>query len=155
MSSNIRIMKAISLDLYKRMVDGSSLNSTVIPSSNVNRDLTYGTNKQEGGQLPLSSTPSGIESIPTEFFKTDINEDPETTLTILRSIPDPQRARARNLINAILPHENFKWDETGRIIHNGVKIPRSNIVDLISVATKSTKLRKLSIPAFKGVYAIP
>jgi hypothetical protein len=149
MSSNIRIMKAISLDLYKRIIEGSALNSSITPpSSLLNRDLTYGTSVQHGGQTTSSST-SGLDTIPTEYLQTNTSDDPETTLTILKSIPDAQRSRARNLINAILPDHDFKWDATGRIIYRGSKIPQSNIVDLLSVATKSTKLRKLNIPALK------
>jgi hypothetical protein len=146
MSSNIRIMKAISLDLYKRMVESSTSLSNSSASTNRSHDGIYGSGNHSTKDYRTGEV-SILNSIPTEFIKSTVDEDPVITNTILKSIPDQQRGRARNLVNAILPHKQLQWDDSGRISYLGKIIPRSNIVDLISVATKSTKLRKLNIPA--------
>jgi len=137
MGSSFRVLKAISLDMYKRLLESST--------SNTNSLNTYGKQQQQ----PIPSTELSTEFTQHLPSPQDPNEDSTVTLKLLRSIPEPQRERARHLINAILESSDFKWDLTGQIIYQGKLIPNSNIVDLVSVATKSTKLRKLTIPGLR------
>jgi len=163
MSNNFRIMKAISLEMYKRMLEGcnnlkdSSIASTSAHKSEIGNP--YGSNKsfnQAGTGAAdkvmressfASSSLNELNDIPTTLYASpSVDDDPKVTLTLLRSIPDAQRHRARNLINTILNHPQFSWDDSGLIKYNNVIYPKTNIVDLISVATRSTKIRKLNIP---------
>jgi len=156
-SNNFRIMKAISLEMYKRMLEGCKVNDSSIASSSANTSTLLnpygstsvipqvgsGTSKAANGSSALKE----LNELPPNLLESrSTDEDPKITQTLLRSIPDSQRNRARNLINTILLHPEFSWDDAGVIKFNNVVHQKSNIVDLISVATRTTKIRKLKIP---------
>jgi len=164
MSNNFRIMKAVSIEMYKRMINGCSGDSSIASTSIRSTALSnpYGAEPSSieqkqiqagGGNIAGSykeKSAAELDEIPDTFFESKVvDEDPKVTLTLLRSIPDAQRNRARNLINAILPHRVFSWDNAGVITYRDTLYPKSNIVDLINVATRSTKIRKLKIPGLK------
>jgi len=153
-------MKAISLEMYRRMLEGckvsntdTSIASSSVNSSNLSNPYGFnssfsqvgaGQSKEANKATPL---PELNDLPPALYDESNEDGDPKVTLTLLKSIPDVQRNRARNLINAILNHsQQFSWDNAGVIKYNNVVYPKSNIVDLISVATRTTKTRKLKIP---------
>lgn len=134
MGANVRIMKAISLDLYKRLIanqpGGSSSGALYGEQVNPNLQIGYGNPNFDG--------------LPSQLSIGD--DDHPTTKALLHSIPETQRPRAKRLINLILANNTLTWGSSGEIKYNDKIIPKSNIVDLLSAATKTTKLRRLKMP---------
>lgn len=133
MGTNVRIMKAISLDLYKRLISNQAGGP-----SNLYGDIVQQRNVQTGYGNPT------FDGLPSQLSIGD--EEHPTTLALLKSIPETQKARSKRLINLILANNTLTWSASGEINYKGKTIPKSNIVDLISTATKTTKLRKIKMP---------
>jgi hypothetical protein len=136
MGTNVRVMKAISIDLYKRLLSNQPALGT--PAG------LYG----EAVQQPQTGYGNPLfDGLPSQLSIGD-DEHP-TTRALLASIPENQRARSKRLINLILASNKLTWGDNGEIKYHGKSIPKSNIVDLLSAATKQTKLRQLKMPGLK------
>jgi hypothetical protein len=139
MGTNVRIMKAISLDLYKRLISNQPGGSNALYGERVQPEFNQGI--QSGYGNPT------FDGLPSQLVIGDA-EHP-TTKTLLESIPENQRPRSKRLINLILANNSITWGPSGEIKFHGKVIPKSNIVDLISAATNPTKMRRLKMVGLK------
>ena len=144
MGSNIRIMKAVSLELYKRLMESQPSYSNN-PSFNL-----YGTSSATENPSREPETAELFPGLPAKYMKGDgtIDENPLTS-SLLNAIPDRQKGRAKKLIDLILQKDTLKISPSGEIVLKGQLIKNSNIVDLISTATKSSILRKIKLPGYQ------
>lgn len=156
MGTNVRVMKAISIDLYKRLLVNQPAvgTSTSLYGENISKTdpsvdsagLYSGIVQQQTGYgNPL------FDGLPSQLSIG--NDEHPTTRALLASIPENQRARSKRLINLILASSQLTWSSNGEVKYHGKSIPKSNIVDLISAATKQTKLRQLKMAGLQEFIA--
>jgi hypothetical protein len=136
--SNLRILKAVPLDIYNSLI---------------------------ANQQPQAETNSYTFKCPTQLVEAcDMNQfgggvskefDPMSFSPLLQLIPLQQRKKSRQLLELISKSKNISWNELGEILVNGALIHKSNIVDLVAVATKNGKLRKsqISLPGLNQLIA--
>ena len=153
--SNFRICKVIDLAQYQRLVQGcSSLNPQTYPSH-----VKNGPPIQIYGQTPNEYPPPTNEAflgagnsrdwdmLPSQLI-CGTNENPIVE-KILSNIPEMQKQKAKRLLNLICASKELTWNAKGEIQYAGVTISNSNIVDLISAATATHKIRRMQLVGLK------
>jgi hypothetical protein len=139
MNNSMRIFKAVSLDVYKQLVT-SSLNSKSNPDSVMYDKLPVQVNSelQEGDGFRLKREQSEPLVQGTQLS--------DSAMKVLDYIPESQKSKSRRLLHILTNSGKFSWNGMGEIVISGKVVPNSNIVDLISAATSSSKFRKMTIP---------
>ena len=146
------MMKVIDLAQYNRLVQGCS---SVYPSPTTpSSQCLYPPPQQHE---PTNQTAPSTEYLPPQYggnarewdtlpsqliCGTDDNPIAEK---ILANIPEQQRQKAKRLINLICNSQQLSWNGKGEIQYAGTTVPNSNIVDLISAATATHKIRKMQL----------
>lgn len=130
MCSNIRILKAVPLELYERIM------SQVHPSPSSSSSIYNPTQKVM--EYDLGLTPSTFLSPPVG----EQSNDKESG--IIKLVPKRQQSKASGLLR-MLSESNLTWNDHGEIILNGNTVTGSNIVDLISAATAPNKMRNVNL----------
>lgn len=129
MACNLRVLKAIPIELYNRLV------SEKIPQKEPTNAYTF--REVQIGE----GTNNSLEQF--------TNHSQNQSFPILQLLPIQQRAKARQLLEILTQTNKFSRNETGEIVINGSLVKTSNIVDLLSIATRAGKLRQIHVPGLQ------
>ena len=67
--------------------------------------------------------------------------------SIVSGIPVIQQAKAQRIIDAMKTHPNVvTWNSDWELVHNGVPVPNTNVVDLVNDLVRSKNFNPLGTP---------
>lgn len=139
---NVRIFKAVSLDVYNQMI-----RERAAFHNNNNKDVSdlYGLKQYGEGRRESNNNTNTVDSSSSsEESVSSILHDTSDVMSILPLFSVKEQTKAKKLME-ILKSKGLSWNPIGEVELNGKLIPRTNVVDLISTAVHPAKLRKLMI----------
>jgi len=94
--------------------------------------------QQKDNEIPTVRLTTNGENSVTENPTQEMTPLPDSA--IVDSMPKTKRQKATAILNRLKTRPDIvSWDESGRVTLDGVKVPESNISDLVSDAVKGRK----------------
>ncbi len=121
----------------KSILEDSTISTDVKFKQYYNTLHRYGALKENAEQAPI---PVKIQE--NSKIRQLLSDDDDSDL--LAAVPLAQKRGARLLLKYVRENPEMQWNEAKELIYNGVRIPHSNIVDLISDTSRN---RKTAVPA--------